>query len=569
MNVFLERREDELTLIASPRDKDLVTRIPGAHHDGQVWAFPLSWATCVAAREVFGDRLVVGPAAAEWSWAEHGLNGDLKIIKHGEVFPDEEVGDLYPFQLTGVRWMEQGRQVLLTDEMGLGKTVQVLSALDPADFPVLIVCTNSMKHTWAAEWEKWGPPHGGIVVVGGTAAQRRKQLAQDASVFIINWEAVRLHSRVAPYGSIALTDAEKTPKELNEIGFRTVIADEVHRAADPKSKQTRGWWSVSHGAQVRIGLTGTPVVNRPSDLWSIMHGIRPQDFPRKSKFVDRFCHAGVNMHGIWEVWGLKEERKAELFSFLDPRMLRRTKAEVLPQLPAKTYSTRYVDMEGRQLKAYRALEKEMIANVDGEYLVADSPLTLAGRLVQIAAGTPVLGELTRRDPTTGADYTVTGVVALSAPSCKVDALLEILEEAPGEPLVVFAASRKLITLCAEVLEKKGISTVLLTGEVSPAARTQRVVLFQEGEAQVALCTTGAASEGITLTRASRAVFLQRDWSNVKNKQAEDRIHRIGQDADKVEIIDVITADSIEADVHEAGEMKEGFLQEIVRDRLRA
>lgn len=567
MSVLLEKVGDRLVLNASPREKDLVKRIPGGTFDrgAGAWTFAPAVSVCLIARDVFKERLEVGPQLSAW-FTEARANLDyLSALK---VTDYEYPPELYPFQRQGTTWLWAARQALLTDDMGLGKTIQTLRCGTPDNFPTLIICTNSMKKQWAVEWEKWGPPHGGIIVVGGTATQRRKQLAQDATVVIVNWESLRLHSRLAPYGSIELSEAERTPKELDEWNFRTVIADEVHRACLPKSKQTRAWWNLSHKAEYRYGLTGTPIRNRPDDMWPILHGLLPAEFPRKSAWVDRYCHAGQNMWGAYEIWGLKEEHKAELFSYLDPRLMRRTKAEVLPQLPAKTYSTRVVEMEGKQAKAYKDMKKEMLTDVDGEFLTADSPLTLAGRLVQLAAATPVLGEVPWTDPETGEAGSRTGVVSLTTPSCKLDALLDVLDEAPDEPLVVFASSRKLIDLCAAKLDKEKVSYVLLTGAVSPGARSQAVALFQEGEAQVALCTLGAASEGITLTRASRALFLQRSWSLVQNKQAEDRIHRIGQDAEKVEIIDIITADSIEDDVRKAGELKEGYLQEIVRDHVR-
>lgn len=584
----LERQGDMIALVTSDRNVDLVKRIPGSRHDRDtgMWTLPLSWASCVAARGVFGAELEIGEKLAEWATGQAARHANLLLIKDGDARGYMNMGydregihpDLYPFQKPASAWLVAAERALLTWEMGTGKTPvtaaaigplldELLSGHSPHPFPLLVITTNSMKFTWKEELEKWMGPGAEIQVVDGTPAQKRKQFASGADIFIINWEALRRHSRIAPYGSIALTAEERTTKELDGLHFATVIADEVHRAGDPKSKQTRAWWSLSHQATFSYGLTGTPVRNTPADLWAIMHGLRPNDFPRKSAFVDRYCMAGLSVYGVYEVWGLNPATQDELFSFLDPYMFRLTKAEALPDLPLKTYSVRRVPMQGKQLSTYKALKKEMVADVDGEFLVAGSPLTLAVRLSQAAAATPILGPVPFKNPETGEDEERTGVVAMGTPSCKVDALLDILDEDPGAPVVVFAESRKLIDLVGDVLDKRKISNVRIVGGAA-GERSQLVASFQDGHAQVALCTLGAGAEGITLTRAARSVFLQRSDKVILNAQAEDRTHRIGQKASKIEIIDIITADSDEDKVHARGATKEGYQQEVVRDEQR-
>ncbi len=555
MKAHLRLGADQLLLDASPRDKEIILRVPGARYDRKLdtWTFPLSWGTCVGLRAEYGDNLSMDQGVRDWAAREKALLGRLAFLKTA-VWPRSSFGPLFSFQKTGEQWLAAAEQAILTDEPGLGKTVQAISALGAVAFPALVICPQTVKHNWAAEFEMWRPGTS-VQVLGGTPAQKTKQFAaaKDADVVVINWQSMWRHTRLTAYGSTELSPSERDEHELNEFGFRTVVADEAHRAVDPKAKQTRGWWTLSHEAKYRIALTGTPVVNKPDDLWAIMHGLRPHEYPRRSKFIERYCNAGQGQFSF-EVWGLKESAKAELFSFLDPRMLRRTKAEVLPQLPPKQFQTRWVEMEGKQATVYRALKKEMLAEVGGNILTVPSPLVLVGRLTQAAAATPVVDEEGK-------------VIALQNPSCKVAALLDIMDERPGESLVVFASSRKLIELCAEVLTTKKVSHILLTGEVSGEQRQANVEAFQAGQAQVALCTIGASSEGITLTRASTAVFLQRAWSNVQNLQAMDRIHRIGQ-TEQVTIIDVVAWDTIEAAVHAKGADKDAHLQEVLRDALR-
>lgn len=570
MSVTLSLDPDgrHIVLSAPPRYVDLVKKIPGARYRParQSWTLPLSWGSCLAARTVFGAELAGDDGFARWAGVRHSDLAVVGLAKAGADVGQDTHRDLYPFQRAGVAFLSLAWRGILADEMGLGKTPQAIEALRQvaqwdtqlAALPALVVCTNSMTHKWADEFARWWPEVS-VAVASGAAAKRRKIIESGANVVVINWEALRVHSRMAGYGSIRLTDKQKEDKELNLVGFRTVIADEAHRAKDARSQQTRCWWKLAHDATYRFALTGTPIANQPGDLWAILHGVSPEDWPSRTAYLDRFTNNSINVWGGMEILGLTDSpaERAEFHSLLSGMFLRRTKAEVLPQLPAKTYSTRTVTMGAKQAKAYGDMAKHMVAQIDAGLLVATSPLTALGRLTQLAAALPVVDE----------DGAVT---ALSEPSCKVEALLDILDESSPDPVVVFAASRKLIELCAEVLDRKKISYGLVTGAVSPAERATAVARFQAGEMRAILCTTGAGGEGITLTRASRLVFLSRPWSAVQSAQAEDRVHRIGQ-ANAVEIIDVLTDGTIESLVHSALVDKAVRLDEITQDsaRLRA
>jgi SNF2 family DNA or RNA helicase len=576
VSVILDIAEDgkRLKMLSSARDYDLVKAIPGMRYDGRrkVFHAPLSFAVCVAARGVFGDRLMVGDTLAAWAWQVAEAQTNVGLIKSGHMTLPAVASQshLYDFQQIGASFLAYVRRALLGDEMGTGKTIQLIAAtkalhdmgINP--FPLLIIGTNSMKHKWAAEFNTFYP-EATTSVVGGTGKRKAASLAPGFDVYVTNWEAAWRMSRLAPYGSTRLSDKEREEKELNAIGFRTVVADEAHRGKDPKSKQTRGWWYLSHAAENRYALTGTAIASSPVDAWSIMHALAPHDWPSRSAFIDRYALAGLNFFGGLEVYGLEPSTREEFFRIFDPRFLARTKAMVLPQLPAKTYSVRPVDLTTSQAKAYKQMSDHLITQLDTGLLMAGDPLVKMQRLLQIAAATPVLEEQERENPETGEIETYIAVVALDNPSNKIDALMDVLDEAPGQSVVVFASSRKLIELAALTLAKKKVSHVVISGAVEPAMRQWAVQQFQDGEAQVALVTLGAGSEGITLTRANRAVFLQRSWSMVQNRQAEDRIHRIGQEADKVEIIDIISKGTIDGAVIGVSATKEEMLQEIVRD----
>lgn len=566
-------RADESRLLADvgPRETDIMRTLPGWRFDKdqrQWWApkrigslFPLWGAYSDEVLEFDESGAEFAQAAAA---AVAGARHD-KAWRH-----PEPLNGLLQFQADAQLFLSTFGEVVLADDMGLGKTVQIAALLKdrPSTWPLAVICPNGVKRNWEFELKRFGPDGVHVYVITGTATQRRKAFeaasgaaaAGEMVAVVINYEAARLHSRLAPYGSIALTEKERALGELNTFGFRTVVVDEAHRMKDPKSKQTRAVWAIGHGDTVtrRYALTGTPLEDNATDFWPILHFVSPGDFPSMTRFRDRYVEQQADWFGNIITLGLRPSTEAEFRAVLEPHYIRRTKAEVLPDLPAKTYQTRLLELTTKQAKAYKDMAKEMLAKDEaGQHLLALDPLSQYSRLRQIASALPVLGD--------GEDLT-TEVVALGLPSNKIEALLELLQvEAPDDQLVVFAEHRKLIELAAQALAKAKIEAVQITGAVPEQQRYQNIEQFQHGHAQVALVTQGAGGEGITLTAASRAVFLQRHHSLIKNLQAEDRILRIGQEADKAEIIDFVSAGTIEEAVMLHNQEKEGRLQDLVQD----
>lgn len=571
MPVFAELSADgkRINIASEYRDRDRMKLVPGAKWDTEerTWWTPLSWAACVQLRGVFGQELQVGQNLGAWSRNEVQTR-ILPCLELRNAEDSDGVDErLYPFQRAGVMFMANAKQALNADEMGLGKTVQGIMALEQLGddaYPALIVCPNSKKFDWAEERDPFGnisggfayfAPHRRVEVIHGGKSQRVKQIARvrdgEADVLVINWEGLRNHTRVSGYGSVNLTDAEKELKELNEVGLRSVIADEAHRGKDPQAKQTRALWWVGDHAEYRFALTGTPVANSPEDAWALMRFVSPLEFPVKGRFIDRYALQTWSLWGSLVVAGLKSETKDELFKILEPRMIRRTKKMVMPQLPEKVYTTRTIELVPKQRKAYDQLRKDMLAELDGGILLATNPLTRLTRLLQFASAH---GEIDAEEN-----------LILTEPSCKVDALEEIVEELGQQQAVVFAESRQLIELAFKRLQKKGVSSAMLTGTVPPPERAENVQNFQSGKTRILLLTLGAGGEGLTLTAASVAIFLQRSFSAVKNAQAEDRIYGRVNDAHGAEIIDVIARDTVEDRIREVLADKDAKLQEIVRD----
>ena len=595
VNVELDDSGKHIIINAEWRLKELCKSIPGASWSAreQIWRIPTSWASCLALRSTFKESLEIGPNLAAWA-ADERVNRIVPSnhLRDLEVMPDDYVGndDLFPHQRAGVEFLATARRALLADEPGLGKTAQAIRALkllhDKGEdiFPALIVCPNTLKKNWKREFEKWWPGID-VQVIKGTATQRRAQFEHPANVYVINWESLRTHSKLAPYGSIALSrcancgghDTRVTPtkcevhqRELNTIDFKAVIADEMHRSKDPKSKQSRALWAASGDADVRFALTGTPIANNVVDMWAILHWISPEEWPSKTKWIDRMVNIMLNAFGGMMVLGVKPHMEEEFYSAIHPRMRRMLKQRVLPWLPEVMTDRRDIEMSAKQKKAYEQMRDNMIAMLSketaeegsGDIIVAPNPLTQTLRLLQLASS---YADVTV-DEVTGEEK-----ILLSEPSCKVDALMDDIDNGDfgDDSVAVCAVSRQLIELLSARMTKAGIEHGLITGAQDEDQRQKAIDDFQAGRIKWILFTAQAGGVGVTLTAARRLVMLQRPWSLVDYKQALDRVHRIGSEIhDSILITDYVTEDTIEERVIQALDTKADNFEQVVRDKAK-
>ena len=565
------------------RFKELCKTIPGATWNApeKAWKAPLGWATCLALRSVFKDDLEIGPRLSEWASNEFTTRiAPANSLRDLEDYEGDK--KLFPHQRAGVAFLSTARRALLADEPGLGKTAQTIRALKKINddgesvFPALVACPNTLKKNWEREFGMWWP-EARVQVISGSAVQRRKQFDTDADVYVINWESLRSHSRLAPYGSVALTrcvacgghDVKITEnrcevhiRELNKIDFKAVVADEIHRSKEPKSKQTRALWAATGNADIRFALTGTPIANNVLDLWSILHWISPTEWPSKTRWIDRMVDTMMNAFGGMIVLGVKPHMQEEFYATINPRMRRMLKARVLPWLPPVMKERRDVEMSTKQRKAYEQMRDLMIAEIEGgEAITAPSALTQTTRLLQFASS---FAESQLVDEFTGETK-----IMLSAPSCKVDALMDDIKcgDFGEDSVAVCAVSRQLIELLSAEMTKASIPHGLITGAQSEDERQQAVDDFQSGKIKWILFTAQAGGVGITLTAARRMVMLQRPWSLVDYKQALDRVHRIGSEIhDSITIIDYVTDGTIEERVIDVLDSKAENFEQIVKDK---
>jgi SNF2 family DNA or RNA helicase len=577
------------------RYKILLNSIPSAHYDGKTesWTYALSWQTCLALQSTFKQNLQVGDKLKEWmKWLytntivpAYNMRSEITPDGWEDVMPD--VG-LYPHQKGDVAFLSTVKRGMLFNGMGSGKSIsstaaiRQLAAQGEEVFPMLVACPNSTKMGWKKEILKvW--PGLKINVIDGTATQRRKLLEEEAHVYIINWESIRSHSKLKPYGGapplkrcpeckgldnkVKPASCEAHVKELNLIDFKSVIGDEIHRIKDPASKTARAFKAATGDAEFRIGLSGTPIASTPEDLYSPLHWLFPEAYPSKNKYIDRFCMTADSAWGGKIVIGIRPEMEQEFFNGIDPFTRRMSKEVILPFLPPIVYERRDVEMGAKKKKAYEQMRDQMIAEVtDGDIIYTTSPLTKLTRMLQFSSAYAEVEYTDVYDPTLDAVVNK-AQVRLSDPSCKLDAFMDDLSDFGDESLVVFAVSSQLINMLSARLEKLKIPHGLITGDQDAKEREIHMENFQAGRTKYILCTIAAGGTGITLTQGSTAVFLQRSWSMIENMQAEARVHRIGSEKyESIRILDYVTTGSSEEIVFKAVAEKSNQLEYILRDK---
>lgn len=562
----------------------LCEQVPGMNYakaDG-IWRAPLTWQAWVAFLTVWGRQPVeVHPGLREWSlraWEDVQEMYAMRQALDAADARSEGEPELFPFQRAGAAWLAVGERAGLFDPRGNGKTPQAIRALRMVrqagmPGPWLVVATPATLYNWRREIGRWAPELS-VRVVDGTAQRRRKAIMDEgeADVYVIGWPTVRYHTRLKAYpgqaltrcdehgGSMGLSAArcEVHEKELNEIRWAGVIADEAHRMKDARSKQTRAVWHVSGTARFFWPMTGTPIADNIADVWPVMHGISHLAFPSKSKYLDLYAVKQLNWHGGSEFLGIKPETENAFHASVQP-LFRRIPAEVSrPQMPARLPDTfRYPEMTTAQSRAYRQLEKEALAELEHSDMVTSNSLAKFSRLCQLAAASLEQVDGEDKDGFSKAGY------RMAAPSSKADDLLDFLEDNPG-PVVVCMNSPQLLALCEQKLALHKVTHCAIKGGQPPVVRDQSVQWFQEGQCRVMLLTARAGGEGITLTASSTVFFLQPEPSWLATDQVIGRVDRIGQ-ARAVRVVYSISRGTVEERLYQLSQDKQGRADAVTRD----
>lgn len=433
----------------------------------------------------------------------------------------------FPFQVEGARFLLSREGALLGDEMGLGKTVQVLLAVnaDPSIRRVLVVCPASVKLNWEREARRWLVRPFETLVLSGTTPSPIPTPKGDKGLFV-----------VINYDIAAVWE-----EELRRHVWDLMVLDEAHYVKDPKAKRTRAILGPKARnpipARKRVALTGTPIVNRPVELWPILAWLDYRAWGNFWAYAKRYCNAHYNGYG-WDFRGASNLE--ELRARLRPYMLRREKAEVLKDLPEKIREIIVLPRNGLS-----SLVEEEWA-IWNQYQEKLSSLREQAERARQAKDKDelarILAEIRSVSQVAFSAMSTIRARLAEAKAAKVGAFVkDLLEE--KEKVVVFAHHRAVLEYLQDALRE--YRPVLVWGGMSAQARQAAVDAFQNGDARVFLGSITAAAEGITLTASDTLVFAELDWRPGKMLQAEDRVHRIGQDRG-VLIYYLVVEDSLEA-----------------------
>lgn len=413
----------------------------------------------------------------------------------------------YPYQVQGIRWLDAVKRALLADEPGLGKTMQSCCA---ADARIVVVCPAAMRVEWQREFARWRPELTSYVVTGTKPVD--PGLLWQHDVIVINYDVLAAHIEA-----------------LTKLPITTVIVDEAHAVKtldklNPKrlagSKRALAVAALAEATTSKVYfLTGTPLENRPIELWPMLYMMSPGEWQDYVAFGKRYCA------GRWgklpgrqrEGWNFNgQSNKAELHERLSARMLRRTKDEL--DLPAKVRQTLFVPLDDKTAAEYREAVRDFEAWVAQE----GGP-----RAVMAHRAAPAVTRLT--------------ALRRLAARGKLEAALEWIvthAEGTGRPLVVMGHHREVTDGLASTLlatqfrtptgERRNFRVGRIIGGMNEAERTADKDAFQAGQLDVIVCSIQAAGVGLTLTRASETLFIERPLKPSLAVQAEDRIHRITQ-----------------------------------------
>ena len=492
---------DRIRLKCNYADKDKAKSVPGYAWDSETktWTYPSVRGTIESLRTTFGDRLEI-PDEVEELFRPKQLKGH---------------DYLYEFQREGTEFLLREDRALLADDMGLGKTVMTIAAVDSTIECGRTLCIVPNAHTkgWRTEFGKFAPELD-VRIVKGTHEQREAILRGPGDVLIIHWEGARILHEV-----------------IGEIKWDLIVCDEAHKLKNRKTQTVRNLRSRLKAVPRVYMLTGTPVLNRPDELWSLLNILQPQLYRSYWRWVREYCELIVSPYGT-KVGRVLPHKRDELKATLNQILLRRTKGETLKGMPPKTVQQVYVDLSLEQVDQYDEMADQMRTRLEsGEEISATVIIAQLMRLRQICI-----------DPNIMVEH---NVEPLRGP--KADAVLEILDGAGDQKVVVFSQFTRAIDALVRRLdttEHRGRYETY-TGRMTVKQREDAVERFQEDpDCRVILVSTTAGGQAITLTAGSIAVFIDKLWTPAMQVQAQDRLHRIGQ-TKPVTIIEVLTENTAE------------------------
>lgn len=436
--------------------------------------------------------------------------------------------ELRPYQVEGYEWMSRlaywGAGACLADDMGLGKTLQAITLMQSraSQGPSLVLMPTSLLHNWQAELSRFAPAL--TVKILNQQGTDREQLINDADVGDVV---------LSTYG-LLVTEGEL----MCQRTWSTVVLDEAHTIKNRDTQTSKAAMQLQ--ADFRLMLTGTPLQNHLSEIWNLFQFANPGLLGSFQQFTDRFILPIEREHD--------QERQWLLRCLISPFLLRRTKDDVLNELPEKTEITLRVELSNEEQALYDNLRQQAIANLEEGSKSALQTLAEITRLRQAACHPRLINE------------------KLQIPSSKTATFLRLVEELrqSGHRALVFSQFTSHLALIREALDKQDTPYLYLDGSTTSAERNRLVRQFQTGDEPLFLISLKAGGLGLNLTAADYVVHLDPWWNPAIEDQASDRAHRIGQER-PVTVYRLIAAGTIEEKIIRLHQNKRSMADALLQD----
>lgn len=461
---------------------------------------------------------------------------NIKAVEEAEFeVPKSLSSTLREYQKVGYRWLKTlstyGFGGILADDMGLGKTIQVIALLlaqkQEGKKTSLIICPASLIYNWENELQKFAPDLKKCVVAGSIGD--RKAMIENAIEY-----------------DVLVTSYDLLKRDVNHyksIIFETEIIDEAQYIKNQSTQASKAVKIIN--AKVKFALTGTPIENRLSELWSIFDYLMPG-------LLYSYYHFKEEIE-IPIVQDNDEVSLKRLHRLISPFILRRLKKDVLKDLPNKLENVIYSKMEGEQLELYRANVQRLKENIDNQ-----SEKDFNKSKIQILAELTKLRQLCC-DPALYYE-------AYDGSSAKLEACIDLIENGinGGHKILLFSQFTQMFDILIKRLDDLNISYFVLTGQTPKASRYKMVEEFNRDNTQVFLISLKAGGTGLNLTGADIVIHYDPWWNVSAQNQATDRAHRIGQ-KNVVSVFKLITKDSIEEKIMNLQELKKDLADKVISE----
>ncbi len=433
-------------------------------------------------------------------------------------------GELYPYQKVGVEFLlASGGRAIVADQMGLGKSLQALAYAAHSGFArTLIIAPASVKSSWEKEIKKWS----NLKYVIIDSKTNLAKVPADVKLWVINYDLLRKHFDT-----------------LMKTRFDLMVADECHLVKNHTAQRTKAVRALSKNIPHIVLLSGTPLLSRPVEMFTLLNMVDPQTWNNWYAYTRQYCNGH---EGRWGYDTSGATNTEELHQKIKKYFIRRTKDKVLSQLPPKNHIDLPVEFDADTARKYNAAEEDLVAYL--KQYAGKQPAEIA-RMVQAEklAQLNVLRHLSAMGKLRAAE----------------DIIESVLES--GEKILVFCSFLEPLKALEAKFKDK---VVMITGETPVGERGALVDKFQtDKNAQLFLGGIKSAGVGITLTAASNVLFLDYSWNPADHQQAEDRIHRPGQEAQSVNIYQLYVEGTIDGKLQKMLGRKRKIFDQVVEGKL--